>query len=231
MNLPSVLYSKEIDEIAEVIISKLEQNLDVSGLIDYIEEAPDLKLEKLQFFVRNILDTSLLITIKELKGQYGFDEKEFRNFPSLDELIYHDNGWTLNNSVKYHYDSYNRWRIKENLINALLNLIATEIQRLPHTTFDTLVRILQLYKYVQIYGEAACSDDALLGSENQVCAKHIGIYEIGIDDYELPPYHTAKMKIRKSDQKIVHVRGCKCEYVYYDDPKDIDEDELDHDDE
>lgn len=236
MLFPPVLYSEDIDKISETIIQTLEKNMDISDLIEHLEKAHNLQLEDLEILVRDILDNGLQITIQELKSNYGLTQKEFRNFPSLDDLVYHDNGWTLHNAIKRHYEAYNRWRIKENLINGLLNIIATEIQRLPRTSLDFIIRELQLYVYIIIYGACNCSDNNLLESEQGICARNCGHYIIGTEDYTLPPYHSAKYKERASDHKRVWAKGCKCKYAYYDDPQDvediedIDDDEHDLDD-
>ena len=188
---------------------------DIKELIEYILNEPNLKIEDIEVLIRDILEKALSFIKTWFKSHYNIKDSIFRNFPVLDSLLYNKDGWTLHNSIKDHYDAYNKWRIKNNFINALLNIIATEIQRLPNTTFDTIVERANLFDFVIIFGEAACGER---------CAKHLGIYQIGIDRYELPPYHPSYSYV--DDRGHLHfVPACKCKATYCN-AEDLDEEEL-----
>jgi len=188
---------------------------DMKELSDYILHETNLKMEDVEVLIRDILERALSIIKDWIKKHYNVKDSAFRNFSSLDSLLYHEDGWTLHSSIKNHFDAYNKWRNKSNLINALTAIVATEAQRLPITTFDELVQKLDLFEFVIIYGEAACG---------QGCSQHFGTYRVGIDKYTLPPYHPARWYIDEHGHAHF-VPACKCKATYCD-VDNLDEEEL-----
>ena len=182
---------------------------DVEEFTDYILNEPNLKVDNIESLLRNMLEDVVEIIKKWIQKKYKIKDSFFRNFPSLDNLIYHNEGWTLHNAINKHFQAYNKWRIKENLLNALMSILVTEIQRLPNTIFDEVVRRTHLFEYVTIFGKAGCGTR---------CSKHYGTYIIDVDDYELPPYHKAFWNGKRL------IPACQCKYCYHD------SDELDEED-
>lgn len=192
------------------LLKQLNNDLfdDIEEFIDYVLNESNLQVGDIEILLRNILEDAIEIIKKYIQKKFKIKESDLRNFPPLDDLIYHDEGWTLHNAIDKHLQAYNRQRIKQNLINALMSILVTEIQRLPNTVFDEIVQRAELFECVTIFGNADCGE---------TCSKHFGTYLIGIDKYTLPPYHKAYWNGKR------FVPGCKCKRVYHN------VDELDED--
>lgn len=163
---------------------------------EYIENNVDLKAEDIEMICRATLE-DVLDEIKEwFKSQYDFDTHDFDHFPTLDELIYHENGWTLTSAITTHLKAYNTWRKKEALINSINIILELEAERLRNTVFDTLNEKTERFAYVTIYGDNCCENDS------NICEPHFGTYKVKKHNYDLPPYHW----------------GCHCWALYHDNP-------------
>ena len=163
---------------------------------EYIENTVDIKATDLEMILRNTLE-DVLIEIKQwFKDIYDFHDEDLRNFPTLDQLIYHKDGWTLKSAIQTHLESYNKWRKKADLINALNSILELESERLRNTVFDSLNEKTERFAYVTISGDHCCDDDS------GICTPHYGTYEVKKHNYDLPPYH----------------HGCHCYAVYHDNP-------------
>lgn len=206
--MPENVTAKVFEELYKKLFSELEEDID--AFVTYIMDTPDIKTDDIETLLRNILEDALA-TIKDwIKKKYKIVDHYFRNFPSLDKLIYHEDGWTLHSAIIKHYEAYNKWRIKPNFINALLSILMTEIQRLPATTFDEIVRRTNMFEFVIIGGRAECG---------RRCSQHHGVYIVDQDDYTLPPYHKGFWRNHK------WIPACKCSYMYCDE-EDLDEEDL-----
>lgn len=173
--------SREFDRLKDITDPIIEQG--EKDHTEYILNSKSPDAGSSESFVRKTLE-DILNAIKEwFKSEYNFTDKDLSNFPELDKLIYHKDGWTLNSSIFGHYAAYNKYRNKVNLINSINHIIELESRRLRNTVFDTLNERTGLFEYVKITGEPDCDKDT------GICRSHYGIFKVGIDEYELPPFH------------------------------------------
>ena len=93
--------------------------------------------------------------------------------------MWHVGGWTLKKSIEGHFASYNKWRVKRNLSNAIGRIISNESMRLCITSFDEWNNIFHIYKFVHIDGGNGCG----------YCGDNYGDFVCGSNSYILPPYH------------------------------------------
>ena len=194
--------TKDFLRCEEVTEPKIRQG--TNNLTEYFKNHNQIKVDDIIVLMRHCLNDVLDATKTWfIKTYFNTNNKEtlrtlLDNFPSLDDLIYHENGWTLDKSIEHHYNAYNKWRKINNLQNALCNILYLESDRLRNTIFDTLnERYLDRFKYVTIIGDSCCENDS------KVCEMHYGTYRVAVDFYYLPPYHL----------------GCHCYAVYHDNPE------------
>ena len=146
---------------------------------EYIEQAKSPNPDDSEIFVRNTLE-QVLDEVKEwFKDQYDFVDSDFDNFPSLDQLIWHESGWNLHDAILGHYATYNKYRNKQNLINSINRIIHNESDRLRNSVWDTLNERSQRFSHVLITGENRCGG----------CGDYYGEFKVGSNLYILPPFH------------------------------------------
>ena len=179
-----------------------------SHLKTYLQAITSPNVGTIETFMRVCLEEVKDYIEKWMVEEIGFKRKSLSNFPDLDSLIYHEDGWTLRSAIKSHRDTYNTTRAKQPFIQSLYNILDLESDRLRNTIFDTLNEKENRFRYVTIkHGEQDASDHPNDEGEScpdchGACDKYIGTYDIKRDLYMLPPYHA----------------GCHCYAVYSDDP-------------
>lgn len=159
----------------------------------YINNNIDIKSEDSEVIVRNTLEDIREIIEQWFIETYDFDRTTLRNFPILDDLIYHKDGWNLADAIDAHYAIYNKTRNKKILINSINRIIENESDRLCNTVFDELNDREKRFEFVTIGGECTCEQDS------GICVPFQGTYKAK-DHPDLPPYHW----------------GCGCWAVWHD---------------
>lgn len=166
-------------------------------ITDYVNqmttEKQDKIIDDLESIMRNTLE-DVLVEIKHwFKDEFDFHDDDFRNFPELDQLIYHKDGWTIRSAIIKHLLTYNKWRKKQDFINSLCKIVEQESERLRNTVFDSLNEKTERFEYVTIGGDNCCDNDS------HVCEPYYGTFKANTHP-DLPPYHW----------------GCHCWAVWHD---------------
>ena len=146
--------------------------------------------------MRNTLEDILKEIKQWFKNEYDFENDDFRNFPELDDLIYHNNGWTIRNAIIKHLAAYNKYRRKQEFINSLCNIVEQESERLRNTVFDSLNEKTGRFEYVTIGGDNCCDNDS------HICEPYYGTFKANTHP-DLPPYH----------------QRCHCWAIWHDNPE------------
>ena len=156
---------------------------------DYVRNTKSPEAEDSEMFVRNTLEN----VVEEIKqwfiDEYDFPRSAFDNFPSLDQLVWNQDGWTIHNAILKAYEEYNKIRDKSILILRINRIIDTESIRLRNTVFDSANEREGRFKKVQIGGEDNCGN----------CGHFYGVFSVKNHLYVLPPFHPE----------------CECWAVYY----------------
>jgi hypothetical protein len=169
---------KDFEKMQKQTESKVEETIKEHN--EYITDSLLPYSEETEFIVRKGLE-EILETIKQfLIDEYDFVESDFDNFPTLDMLIYHENGWTLHQAIINYYKEYNTSRSKEILKLKVKKLIINESNRLCYTVFDESNDRTNRFRHVTIDGENRCGG----------CGDNYGTFPA--DSHPpLPPYHEA----------------------------------------
>ena len=167
---------KDFDKLMKFIQPTIDDG--VKEHDEYIRMTNSPERDTSEILIRETLENVLDAIKQFLIDEYDFVDSDFDNFPSLDQLIYHENGWSIRSSVDRHYDTYNKIRDKDALYN-LKGTIKNESRRLCYTVFDTGNEKAQYFKFVTIGGEDRCGN----------CGVNYGTFRVGSGTYTLPPYH------------------------------------------
>lgn len=157
---------------------------------EYVKNTQSPTADDSEIFVRNTLEDVMKEIQQWLIDYYDFVKSDFDNFPSLDMLIWHKDGWSIRSALANIYEEYNKIRDKSLIILRVNIIIDTESIRLRNTIFDTANERTKRFNKVIITGEDRCGN----------CGFFYGTFRVEKGDYILPPYHP----------------DCGCYAVYYD---------------
>ena len=148
-------------------------------LHSYINEATSPIAETIEVIMRNTLE-DVFQEIKEwFMDTYDMTQSDFDHFPTLDELLFHQNGWSLRSAIERHIADYNHHRSKPVLQAKLDIILRNEADRLKFTVYDSANERSGQFQWVTIGGANACGG----------CGEYYGTFKSESGSYILPPYH------------------------------------------
>ena len=156
---------------------------------EYIEDSTSPDAETSEVIVRDALEEVCEHIKQFLIDNYYFVKSDFDNFPTIDKLCWHKDGWTIAKAIAHRYSEYNKTRSKMYL-HKIEDIIENEAKRLCYTVFDESNERTHRFMYVEIGGADGCGG----------CGVNYGVFLAGSGGYLLPPYH----------------EDCQCWAVYHD---------------
>lgn len=180
---------KQIEKRTDPIVQQGEKDH-----AEYVKNTQSPTADDSEMFVRNTLEDIVKKIQEWFIDYYDFHKEDFEHFPTLDELVWHKDGWSIHSAIQNYYEEYNRTRNKLTLITKVTRLIDNESERLRNTVFDSANERNGRFEQVTITGDNCCENDSHL------CEPYYGTYEVKKHRYDLPPYHW----------------GCHCYAIYHD---------------
>lgn len=161
---------KEVDPIVET---------GEEDLHSYIDDIHSPTAETIEVIMRDALEDVFQEIKQWFMDTYDMTQSDFDHFPTLDELLFHQNGWSLSSAIERHVADYNHHRSKAILKVKLDIILRNEAYRLKLTVYDSANERNAHFQYVTIGGENACGG----------CGEYYGTFRSGSNSYLLPPYH------------------------------------------
>ena len=141
---------------------------------EYIQDSTSPDAETSEVIVRNTLEEVCKHIKQFLIDNYDFVKSDFDNFPTIDKLCWHKDGWTITKGIARHYSEYNKI-----YLHKIEDIIENESERLCYSVFDEGNERANRFSYVKISGEDRCGN----------CGVYYGDFPTYKKDYTLPPYH------------------------------------------